>query len=554
MPIWSLIGSAGELFPTAFSGDFEGIETSSYTSTIGDQTSFVLGGTQAYNAIGSSINLTADWEELISSGFGFANPSLMSNPLWLSCVKGMILGVGGNTDITIGNDSSFNYGGESFSVNRNQHEFTCTVPPHGPVPFSVGFTLALGIAGLLGSSITARLIYGLTTEENSTIAANTWLLQLIPEMESTWLEVLKLVEFSASVLSSIKTEIATAEANLQTAENNVAAAQGAYDAAVQGDWPAGSKALLATYLGIGQANVAGYGLLLTDATKAQTSSLAQQVARSKANAAANPQNNLLTQVTADQYSLNSSSLMMTTNQGPMLLMSQDYNNNQSFGGIALNASQLALTTQGSASITMNRQGFKNAGTAPGISLMTLGQDSSAISLIAQQKAANSAQASVSVATDKLTVSFGPAVGGAFNLTLSNNGVAIQSTSENNPPQIQLGADSIQLQVGDSKVTINNNGVAINATSFMVTCGDSKLSMNGQGFSTQFQQASSTINQQGHSLAAGENSIAITNENITLTAATLNGNIEAGEKIQTTIRNMIADAIQNIQAALTQNTN
>ena len=59
MPIWSLIGVAGNLFPTGFSKAFDALETSSYTSTIGDQTSFVLGGTQAYNAIGSSINFTA---------------------------------------------------------------------------------------------------------------------------------------------------------------------------------------------------------------------------------------------------------------------------------------------------------------------------------------------------------------------------------------------------------------------------------------------------------------------------------------------------------------
>ena len=124
--------------------------------------------------------------------------------------------------------------------------------------------------------------------------------------------------------------------------------------------------------------------LWPDKVKTLTSDI---IAGRKAMAAAIPQNNLLTQVTADQYSLNSSSLMMTTNQGPMLLMSQDYNNNQSFGGIALNASQLALTTQGSASITMNRQGFDNADNAPGISLMTIGQKSSLISLIAQQQKA-----------------------------------------------------------------------------------------------------------------------------------------------------------------------
>ena len=551
MPIWSLIGVAGNLFPTGFSKAFDALETSSYTSTIGDQTSFVLGGTQAYNAIGSSINFTADWEEVVNYVFSWGKPGLMSSSTSGNWIKGMLLGIGGNADITIGNDSSFNYGGESFSVNRNQHEFTCTVPPHGPVPLSVGFTLGLGIAALLGSSITARIIYGLTTEENSTIAANTWLLQLIPEMESTWLEVLKLVEFGQSVLLSFQTELATANVNLVTARATVAAVEALYSSA---GLPASSVALIDSYLLAAKTNVENYATLIGEADKVKTFWTSDIIAGRKAMAAAIPQNNLLTQVTADQYSLNSSSLMMTTNQGPMLLMSQDYNNNQSFGGIALNASQLALTTQGSASITMNRQGYNNDETAPGIFLITRGKDSSAISLIAQQKAANSAQASVSVGTDKLTVSFGPAVGGAYNLTLSKNGVAIQSTSENNPPQIELGVDSIQLKVGGSKITINNTDVTINASSFTVKCGNSELSMNGQGISTKFQQASNTINQQGHSLTAGENSIAITNENITLTAATLNGNMEAGEKIQTTIRNMIADATQNIQAALTQNIN
>ena len=547
MPIWSLIEIAGTAIPTGVSEAIESFETSSYTSTIGDQTSFVLGGTQAYNAIGSSINLTADWEEILSHFL--TKGSLMGASMPKQILSATTFGIGGNADIVLGNDSSFNYFGESFSVNRYMHEFTCTVPPSSQMSGPVMATLGLGIAGLLAGSIFARLHYKLATFDDSTVPSNNLLMELIPELEETWLAVLKLVEFGLSMKASLQAEISTATTNMITANSIFDAV---FDAKAAFSSQPLISALLNTFLSASQTNLNSYRDLFNSAVDAQKFTLAQLIDRTNDSAAANPQNNLLTQVTADQYSLNSNSLMMTTNQGPMLLMSQDYNNNQSFGGIALNASQLALTTQGSASITMNRQGFNNAGTAPGISLMTLGQDSSAISLIAQQKAANSAQASVSVATDKLTVSFGPAVGGAFNLTLSNNGVAIQSTSENNPPQIQLGADSIQLQVGDSKITINNTGVDIKAPSFTVTCGDSKLSMNGQGFSTQFQQASNTINQQGHSLAAGENSIAITNENITLTAATLNGNIEAGEKIQTTIRNIISDAINSYKASLNTN--
>ena len=549
MPIWSLIEIAGTTIPTGVSAAIESIETSSYTSTIGDQTSFVLGGTQAYNAIGSSINLTADWEE-IASHF-LTKGSLMGASMPRQILSATTFGIGGNADIVLGNDSSFNYFGESFSVNRYMHEFTCTVPPNSQMSVSVMATLGIGILALLGGAILARIIYDLTPLDDSTVASNNLLMELIPELEETWLAVLKLVEFGLSMKASLQAEISTARTNMNTANSIYNAA---FDAKESFKSQPMISALLDTFVTASRNTLNSYTDLFNSAVDAQKFTLTQLIDRTNTNAAANPQNNLLTQVTADQYSLNSSSLMMTTNQGPMLLMSQDYNNNQSFGGIALNASQLALTTQGSASITMNRQGFGNADKAPGISLVTIGQDSSAISLIAQKKGNDSPQASVSLATDKLTVSFGPGVGGAYNLTLSKNGVAIQSTSENNPPQIELGVDSIQLQVGGSKITINNTDVTINASSFTVKCGNSELSMNGQGISTQFQQASNTINQQGHSLTAGENSIAVTNENITLTAATLNGNMEAGEKIQTTIRNMIADATQNIQAALTQNIN
>jgi hypothetical protein len=244
--------------------------------------------------------------------------------------------------------------------------------------------------------------------------------------------------------------------------------------------------------------------------------------------------------------------MMTTNKGPMVLLSQDYDNNKSFGGIALNASQVGLTAQGSSSITLTREGFNQPDAGPGISLMTTGQTKSVISLIAQQKAVNSPQASVSLATDKLTVSFGPAIGNSFNMTLGDNGVAIQSTSEINPPQIQLASDSILLQVGNSKLTINADGVSINAAKFEVTCENTTFALTANGVSEKYQASSRTLNESGHSLVAAESKINVTNTSISFQAATHNVKIDANSSIQQTMAANQADGVQNNNAGVNQN--
>ncbi|MBU6328284.1 MAG: hypothetical protein KGQ89_11680, partial [Verrucomicrobia bacterium] len=446
MPIWDIISTASTNYNLGLLSDLmEAADTSSYTCTFGDQTSFVIGGTQAYNAIGSSINLTIDWEELVAEFLSWGKPSLVDgSPLWL-WFRGLLLGIGGNADLVVGNDSSFNYCGESFSVNRNGHEFTCTVPTGSGMPNSVMATLGLGSLSLIGASILTRFLYGLGTEADSTIASNTLILELIPELESTWLEILKLVEFSQSLFSSITTDIQIAETSLASARAALGAATTAQEAAAK----TGQLQVSATLEAMVNAetnNVRSYEFLLANEQQAQKSGLSALIARQRA--AAKEEIPIVTQVTADQYYLASSSIMATTQKGPILLMAQDYENppgTKAYGGITLNASQIGFTAQGSASITMNRQDF-NTNLPPNISLMTMGNTSSAISLIAQQKTDNSSMASITAGTNEITLSFGSNVpANSFTTQMTSKDVTIKQNLENGP-QIQLDVDSIKLSV------------------------------------------------------------------------------------------------------------
>ena len=554
MPIWDIISTALNNIPGS-SDWWSNIDSSSYTSTIGDQTSFVLGGTQAYNAIGSSINLTADWEESLSYLSSRGNPSLLGGSMLGLVARGLVFGIGGNADLVVGNDSSFNYCGESFSVNRNRHEFTCTVPPdsHAPMPTAVKCTLGLGIFGLLASSITARILYNLNGVDNSTVDGNNLLMELIPELESTWLEILKLVEFCQSVLASLQTDIETARTCLQSAEAAFNSAFDAETAATKAGSYGAIANLLTAKVSSERYKVENYQLLLNNGLQAQKSDLSALIARQK-DALANPQSPLVTQVTADQYDLISNSIMATTQKGPILLMAQDYQNplgTDAYGGITLNASQLGFTAQGSASITMNRQGF-NTNLPPGISLMTMGDTSSAISLIAQQKTAASPMASITSSTDGITLSFGSNVpANSFTTQMSSTGVTIKQNLENGP-QIQLGVDSIKLSVGNSSLTINNNGITINATSVQVISGNSKLSMANGNISTQVGDVSNQINETSHTLTAVESKLSVSNTAIGLSAATQNIKIDANTSLQQTMVNNQVDGVANNQAALNQN--
>ncbi|MFM8726629.1 MAG: hypothetical protein ACKON9_16070, partial [Planctomycetaceae bacterium] len=354
------------------------IDASSYSSTIGDQTSFVLGGTQAYNAIGSSINLTIDYEELAAQFLSWGKPSLVDGSIFGLSARGLLLGIGGNADFVVGNDSSFNYCGESFSVNRNRHEFTCTVPSdsHAPMPPAVKFTLALGIVGLLTGSILARCRYGLDSVENSTVAADNLLMELIPELQSTWLEALKLVEFVYSLKASYLANKTSAESILATAEN-ISATLASANAVSNPNGLVQTATFLANSLNIATQNVQNYTSLAGNVLDAEIGTLAAIASKLKGNQAAT----LTTQVSADLYNLTANSCMLTTMEGPVILQANDYavNGAQNYGSIMLNASQIGFTAQGSASITMNRQGY-NTNLPPNISLMTMGKTSSAISL------------------------------------------------------------------------------------------------------------------------------------------------------------------------------
>lgn len=550
MPIWDIISTALNNIPGS-SDWWSNIDSSSYTSTIGDQTSFVLGGTQAYNAIGSSINLTADWEESLSYLGSGKNPSLLGGSMLGLVARGLVFGIGGNADLVVGNDSSFNYCGESFSVNRNRHEFTCTVPPdsHAPMPTAVKCTLGLGIFGLLASSITARILYNLNGVDNSTVDSNNLLMELIPELESTWLEALKLVEFVLSLKTSYLNNKTTAESILATAETSLAATEAANIVSARNGLQQ-TATFLANSLDIAQNNVQNYTFLAGNVIEAELGTLSAITSKLKGNPAAT----LTTQTSADLYNLSANSCMLTTMEGPIILQSNDYNApaNNNYGSIALNASQIGFTAQGSASITMNRQDF-NTNLPPNISLMTMGNTSSAISLIAQQKTAGSSMASITAGTNGITLFFGSNVpANSFMTQMTSTGVTIKQNPENGP-QIQLGANSIKLSVGNSSLTINNDGITINATKVEVISGDSKLSVANAGISTTFgDTVSNTLNAQGHKFKAAESAVVVEAQAISLTAANLSGNLEAGDSIKATIQNMVTEAINSNKAGVNQN--
>jgi|GEM_PF-6964497 len=555
MPVWNFISGALDKIPGT-SDWWANIDASSYSSTIGDQTSFVLGGSQIYNTIGSNISVTIDWEEVIAQVLSGFKPSLVDGSMFWLTARGLLLGIGGNTGFVVGNNSSFNYWGESFSVNRNRHEFTCTVPSdsHASMPRSVGITLTLGIVGLLTTAIFLRCLLAHNfNAEDATVAADSWQWELLPQLESDWLEILKLVEFCESLSFSLKTDIETAKTSLETAEKALVGITNAQTALQKAGLDLYYKDMLTANIKAEEENIAFYKNLITYGYLALMFGLNARIARQK-NAQSNPQSPIVTRVTADQYTLISNSIMATTQKGPILLMAHDYKNAQdeiSNGCINLNASQISFSAQGSAYITMDRQGWAGS-SPPAISLMTMGETSSAIYLMAQQEAPNSPMASITARTNGIELLFGsPVPGNSFIMDLNNKGVNIKKNQDKGP-QIQLGTDSIALKVGGSSLTINNDGITITANKFTVNCGNSELSMANKEFSTKVGNVINKINDKSHTLTAGETNLSVANEGITLNAAIQNVKIGANNSLQQTIEKTVADALANNQAGLQQN--
>lgn len=218
MSIWDVIDAA--LDATGAQEKGLPVNNSTYGCNIGDYLWFTIGNGYQSNVFGSNTQVVMDWEVFLEKLFGLAPfPAA-------SLLTGGILGATGNNCLVFGNNTSFGYYGDSFTVDRRQRRCEIKQPT---IPIAVAVTLGVGALGLLSAALVLRFKYGIISDSQSgaTDSQKTAVqiaTLIIPPLESRWLFVLKLVEYLQLVLP-LKQTIQAAENALTVLREKVAASE-----------------------------------------------------------------------------------------------------------------------------------------------------------------------------------------------------------------------------------------------------------------------------------------------------------------------------------------
>jgi|GEM_PF-5112188 len=214
MSIWDVIDAA--LDATGAQEKGLPVNNSTYGCNIGDYLWFTIGNGYQSNVFGSNTQVVMDWEVFLEKLFGLAPFPVAS------LLTGGILGATGNNSLVFGNNTSFGYYGDSFTVDRRQRRCEIKQPT---IPLAVALTLGVGALGLLSAALVLRFLYGVISDSQSgATSTQKSAVQLatliIPPLESRWLFVLKLVEYLQLVLPLQQT-IQAAENAIATLRNNI---------------------------------------------------------------------------------------------------------------------------------------------------------------------------------------------------------------------------------------------------------------------------------------------------------------------------------------------
>lgn len=128
MPIWEAIGLPLEIANVEFGG--KPVINTSYSSVIGDNIQYIIGGGRFINIYGTDVKMVLDWEEFLVLFMGqWPTGAAIANSPWF---KGIVTGIGGDTGLAFGNKTGFLYYGQAFDVKRT-HSAAITITPTHPL-------------------------------------------------------------------------------------------------------------------------------------------------------------------------------------------------------------------------------------------------------------------------------------------------------------------------------------------------------------------------------------------------------------------------------------
>jgi hypothetical protein len=589
MPIFELIGSALDV--PALAHAMPEILNTNYSSILGDNINFVIGGGRINNMYGTDTKLVMDWEELITQGFFPSQMATLTHGVISSKTYGMLMGIGGDATLVFGNRTSFLYYGESLNVSRIPHPVinisspstkdpvlikqlleagileanTQTVPPQ------IQLCLAAGSLGLLAVSLLMRFYNGLNgIYSSSKVAASDSETQkiilaagcmLISGLETRWLYLLKWLEANTSIL------VQQAVSNLVDLNKKVAESQKELDAATARNIQQEEQFAANLEAMVSNAPVEAAMVRNTQIIEEKTQAITDYLAKKEAVMA----------TLASTYGLTGGGGATSAIQAPVTpvvsqkatyqsyeLAVNDYTLNALTGDVNIKASAPAKT------VNLNAQSVNLAANLPvPAAINTNAQASIAVSqgpeegtvaveAVGTAPAINinaniipnplSLTANILVNNAGINITYGPPEAqGVISMTSGMIKIAIGPIETGN--SILLSEAGIGFKVGANTMMLTKLGLSVVAPLMQVTCEETTQIINAGGITEEVGEVTRETTVEGHNFTAAEVEVNIGVNGITYEAPMSSSEFEGSAEFNTAMLTQGIDAMLSQESAL-----
>jgi hypothetical protein len=587
MPAFELIGLALET--PALAKVMPAILNTNYSSILGDNINFVIGGGRINNMYGTDTKLVMDWEELITQGFFPSQMATISKGVINSKTYGMLMGIGGDATLVFGNRSSFLYYGESLNVSRIPHPAINISSPSTKDPELIGQLLKAGILGantqtvppqiqlclaagslaLLAASLLLRFYNGLNgiyssskvaTSDNETqeilLAAGC---MLISGLETRWLYILKWLEANTSILLQqmvnnlvdLNNQLAQDAKKVEAAEENCIQAQLQFDSYT-------SQGVSTVTV---EKSIAGYSQIIEETSVTIKNNLAKKkaVLESLVN---------LYGVSAGGGASNALQLPSPVSQKSVYqsyeLAVNDYTLNALTGNVNikssapaksvnLNAQSVNLAANLTVPTATNPQAQAAIAVSQGASEGTVSVEAvgtaPAINLnanILPNPAGLAANILINAAG--IGITYGPPEAqGVVSLTTGQVKVALGPAETGS--SILLTPESIVLKAGETVMTISPDGIFTSTPSMVTTVGDTLVSITSEGVNEAVGEVTREMNAEGHTLTAAEVLVQVGVEGVVTSAPTGSSEFDGSGETIATMLDLTSDGTAAVEAPL-----
>ena len=589
MPIFELIGSALDV--PALADAMPEILNTNYSSILGDNINFVIGGGRINNMYGTDTKLVMDWEELITQGFFPSQMATLTHGVISSKTYGMLMGIGGDATLVFGNRTSFLYYGESLNVSRIPHPVINVSSPSTKdpvlikqlleagileantqtVPPQIQLCLAAGSLGLLAVSLLMRFYNGLNgIYSSSKVAASDSETQkiilaagcmLISGLETRWLYLLKWLEANTSIL------VQQAVSNLVDLNKKVAESQKELDAATARNIQQEEQFAANLEAMVSNAPVEAAMVRNTQIIKEKTQAITDYLAKKEAVMA----------TLASTYGLTRGGGATSAIQAPVTpvvsqkatyqsyeLAVNDYTLNALTGDVNIKASAPAKT------VNLNAQSVNLAANLPvPAAINTNAQASIAVSQGAEEgtvavEAVGTAPAininanilpnplrltaNILVNNAGINITYGPPEAqGVISMTSGMIKIAIGPIETGN--YILLSEDGIGFKVGANTMMLTELGLSVVAPFMQVTCGETSQIINAVGITEAVGEVTRETTVEGHNFTAAEVAVNIGVNGITNEAPMSSSEFEGSAEFNTAMLTQEIDAMLSQDGAL-----